>query len=176
VSALAGATPTPSQTIGPFFRSGFSWMRRRELVGPDAPGAVRLEGRVLDGDGAAVPDAVIEVFQADADGGYNPPWSGFGRCLTDGQGRYQFLTVKPGPVDEHQAPHIDVSVFARGVLQRLLTRVYFPDEAEANAADPLLRSIGDAGAAQTLIGRDGGDRLEFDIRLQGEGETVFLAW
>jgi protocatechuate 3,4-dioxygenase alpha subunit len=168
--------PTPSQTIGPFFRFGFSWMRRRELISAGAPGAIRIEGRVLDGEGAPVPDAVIEIFQADTNGGYAPTWTGFGRCLTDPEGRYRFVTVKPGRVDEQQAPHIEVAVFARGVLQRLLTRLYFPDEQEANAADPLLTAIGDGAAAATLVARAEGEGLTFDIRLQGEGETVFLAW
>lgn len=171
--------PTPSQTVGPFFRFGFSWLTStRNLVDTAAPGALTVAGRLLDGEGAAVPDGVVEIWQADAGGGFPPDspagWSGFGRALTDDDGRFRFTTVVPGPVDEDQAPHIDVSVFARGLLQRLVTRLYFPDQA-ANDADPVLTSVAPARRG-TLIAERDGPGLRFDIRLQGEGETVFFVW
>jgi protocatechuate 3,4-dioxygenase, alpha subunit len=168
--------PTPSQTVGPFFRFGMAWASRREVVPPESSGAIHLNGRVLDGDGEPVPDAVVEIFGADLAGGFPPGWDGFGRCLTDTKGRYGFVTVKPGSVDGYQAPHLDVSVFARGLLQRLVTRIYFPGEEEANAADPLLSNIGDRQRAATLVAVPSEGELVFDVRLQGERETVFLAW
>ncbi len=134
---------------------------------------------MFDGAGAPVPDAVLEVFQADGDGRFPPDaaedWSGFGRCLSDADGRFRFVTVKPGSVEPTAAPHIDVSVFARGLLQRLMTRCYFGDEAEANAADPLLVSIGPHAAA-TLVADLADGAYRFDIRLQGDKETAFFDW
>ena len=174
------SAPTPSQTVGPFFRFGFAWMDfMADLAPQGASEAFTLSGRVIDGTGQGVGDAVVEVFQADPDGRFpsssSEPWLGFGRCLTAPDGGYSFRTVKPGRVDGTQAPHIDVSVFARGVLQRVATRIYFPDEILANEADPLLNSIEQSRRA-TLIARPAGSDLHFDIRLQGEGETVFFAW
>jgi protocatechuate 3,4-dioxygenase, alpha subunit len=172
------AGPTPSQTVGPFFDIGFRWLHRPELVAPSHPDAIRLEGRVLDGRDTPVPDAVIEVFQADAKGRFPPDadegWCGFGRALSDIEGRFQFVTVKPGAVGEHDAPHLDLSVFARGLLQRLVTRCYFGDEA-ANATDPLLNEIGEA-AASTLVAAAEGRVYRFDVHLQGPKETAFFAW
>jgi protocatechuate 3,4-dioxygenase alpha subunit len=175
---------TPSQTVGPFFRFGLAWMGQADLVAPGSPGAVTLGGQVLDGDGAPVPDAVIEIWQADPDGRFPTdaagPWHGFGRSLTDDDGRYHFTTVRPGRVDDRQAPHIDVSVFARGLLQRLVTRAYLPDEVEVNGADPVLAALApDRRAtlvAEAVAAADGPDQLRFDIRLQGDRETVFFAW
>jgi protocatechuate 3,4-dioxygenase, alpha subunit len=161
-------------------------------VALDTPGAIRITGVVYDGAGVPVPDALIETWQADPDGrfadlhGHGGPselagFRGFGRYgVEDGDGHYEIVTVKPGPVaaaDPHgvaQAPHIDVSVFARGMLHRCVTRIYFADEVEANAADPGLARVAPERRA-TLIAEpiDGGYR--FDIRLQGEGETVFFA-
>ncbi|MGH9068191.1 MAG: protocatechuate 3,4-dioxygenase subunit alpha [Acidimicrobiales bacterium] len=193
---MTGATP--SQTVGPFFSFGMGWMEAgAELVGPGDPGALALHGRVLDGDGAGVPDALVEIWQADAGGRFpggrfpdgrlrgegpgpggpsEPEWSGFGRCLTGADGRYRFTTVQPGRVDSDQAPHIDVSIFARGLLQRLVSRVYFPDEERANRADPVLSGLDDRSRAATLVAvaDDGG--LRWDVRLQGDDETVFFAW
>ena len=165
--------PTPSQTIGPFFRFALDWMAERDLVPAGHPGRVVVSGRVLDGDDQPVPDAVIEIWQA---AGIDPPsgWSGFGRYLTDVDGRYRFATAKPAD-PRHQAPHIEVSVFARGLLQRLATRIYFPDELNANRSDPLLRLV-PAVRRDTLIASDDGAVLHFDIRLQGPHETVFLAY
>ena len=173
--------PTPSQTVGPFF--GFALLDHvgNELVTPDAVGAVRIEGLVIDGDGAPVPDAMVEIWQADPEGRYadadEDGFTGFGRCGTD-RGGFSFVTVKPGRVPgtngELQAPHLVVAVFARGLLRHLVTRMYFPDEAEANASDPLLAALDEAERA-TLIAAPDGEGLRFDIRLQGEGQTVFLA-
>lgn len=174
------SAPTPSQTVGPFFRFGFEWMDfTTELAPAGEPGAFLLSGKVIDGTGQGADDAVVEIFQAKPDGGFarsaSDPWLGFGRCLTAPDGGFSFRTVKPGRVDAEQAPHIDVSVFARGLLQRVATRIYFPDEMRANDADPLLSSIEEDRRA-TLIARPDGSGLRFDVRLQGEGETVFFAW
>jgi protocatechuate 3,4-dioxygenase alpha subunit len=179
---------TPSQTVGPFFAIALPWAGSAEVVPPGTSGAVRISGRVLDGAGAAVPDALIETWQADPAGGFEHPddprgagtrgFGGFGQCATGADGGFSVLTVKPGPLPAPgggvEAPHVDVSVFARGLLVRLVTRIYFPDEAEANAADPVLRSIANAAARATLIAvaEEGG--LRFDIRLQGDDETVFF--
>jgi protocatechuate 3,4-dioxygenase alpha subunit len=175
---------TPSQTVGPFFEFGMSWWSSAELVPPTSPGAVAIVGRVLDGDGEPVPDAVVETWQADTDGwfpgdgdgGGATSWSGFGRCLTDDTGSFRFTTVKPGAVDADQAPHVDVSVFARGLLQRLVTRLYFPDEDAANAVDPVLSAVDDPRRRASLVAVGEGDGLRFDIRLQGDDETVFFVW
>jgi protocatechuate 3,4-dioxygenase, alpha subunit len=172
--------PTPSQTIGPFFHFGMDWMEAADLVSRGSPGSVTFSGRIFDGAGDPVADAMVEIWQADRDGRFAPDvdraWTGFGRCLTDGEGRFRFTTVKPGVVDGGHAPHIDVSVFARGLLQRLVTRVYFPDEAPANASDPVLRAIDDPAARSTLVGDGEGGGLGFDIHLQGDQETVFFVY
>jgi protocatechuate 3,4-dioxygenase, alpha subunit len=172
--------PTPSQTVGPFFSLGMSWMGAQELVDPGQSGAIVLFGRVLDGASAPVPDAVIEIFHADPEGRFpratHDGWTGFGRALTDGDGAYRFVTSKPGALSENEAPHIDISVFARGLLQRVVTRCYFPDEPEANQQDSVLRSIDDEAVRASLLAHREGDGLRFDIRLQGDGETGFFAW
>jgi protocatechuate 3,4-dioxygenase alpha subunit len=161
--------PTPSQTVGPFFGFALPWEGGAEL----APGGIEIHGVVTDGDGRRVPDALIEIWQAGADGRYRPGF-GFGRCPTGADGRYAFTTVKPGAV-EGQAPHIAVSVLARGLLQRLVTRIYFPDEPEANAVDPVLQSVEDAQARAALVAAEDDDGLHFDIHLQGDHETAFFA-
>ncbi len=180
--------PTPSQTVGPFFGFALPWPDGPYVVPADTPGAIVLTGRVLDGDGAPVTDALVETWQADSDGRFAHPddprgpasggFRGFGRCPTDGEGRYRIVTLKPGrvpgPDGAAQAPHIDVSVFARGLLQRLVTRVYFPDEAEANAADPVLARV-DPDRRHTLVARQEEGGYRFDIRLQGADETVFFS-
>ena len=190
---------TPSQTIGPFFAVALCWADGPDVVPEGTPGAVWIGGRVTDGAGEPVPDALVETWQADPAGrfapggpggsGGPPGWSpggfptagfrGFGRCPTDAQGRWAIRTVKPGQLPTAdgglEAPHVDVSVFARGLLNRVVTRVYFPDEAEANAADPLLASIPDPAVRARLVAVAEEDRLRFDIRLQGEQETPFLA-
>ena len=182
--------PTPSQTVGPFFSIGFDWMHVTDLAKPQVAGErVSVEGRVLDGDGLPVPDAVLELWQANADGRYahpedvqdkalDPAFRGFGRVPTDPAGRFRFTTIKPGsvpgPHGTVQAPHIVVSFFCRGLLKRLVTRLYFPDEAR-NAACPVLGLV-KAERRDTLIARkgDGPGDLHWDVVLQGPGETVFF--
>jgi protocatechuate 3,4-dioxygenase, alpha subunit len=171
---------TPSQTIGPFFGVGLCWPDGSEVVAEGTKGAVLIAGRVTDGLGQPVPDALVETWQADGQGRLaHPGFRGLGRCPTDADGRWAVRTVKPGPLPAPEggleAPHLDVSVFARGLLHRLVTRVYFPDEADANAADPLLGSIRDPQARARLVAVAEGDGLRFDICLQGERETPFFA-
>ena len=157
---------TPSQTVGPYFALGLLDRRANELV----PEGIRITGRVLDGAGEPVPDAMVEIWQADDDGRYRPDF-GWGRAGCEGEGRFSFVTRKPGRV-QGQAPHLSVLVFARGLLKPVRTRMYFPDEEAANATDPVLCAVDDA---RTLIARSTEDGLEFDIHLQGEDETVFFA-
>ena len=190
---------TPSQTVGPFFHYALTptdyaftnWIATNDLVTADAGGQkIRVEGRVLDGEGAAVPDAIIEIWQADASGIYASPadkraranssFRGTGRTPTGADGAFAFDTVKPGavpgPAGKPQAPHINVLVLGRGLLRQLHTRIYFAGEA-ANAADPVLALVADADRRATLIAKPVADRAgvyQFDIRLQGAGETVFF--
>jgi protocatechuate 3,4-dioxygenase alpha subunit len=194
---VSGATPegalppTPSQTVGPFFSFGLEWEDGPFVVPEGSEGAIRIEGRLFDGLGHPVPDGLIETWQADADGRFADSadprgaveWKGFrgfGRCPTDGEGRWSILTLKPGqvpgPGDTVQAPHLAVSVFSRGLLARLVTRIYFADEEERNAADPVLRSLrGGEVERQTLIAAPVEGGYRFDIHLQGPDETVFFA-
>jgi protocatechuate 3,4-dioxygenase alpha subunit len=186
-----GLESTPSQTVGPFFHDALLDEDHSELISPDHPEAIRIEGAVYDGAGESVSDAMIEIWQANQAGRYNDPkddrehlpldpetFSGFGRSGTDAGGRFSFVTVKPGPVPTPdggmQAPHIMVSVFARGLLKRVVTRIYFPDEEEANTNDPVLSSIEDLEFRRTLVALDEGDALRFDIYLQGENQTAFF--
>ena len=173
-------TITPAQTVGPFLSLGLAWPDGPHAVDPAAPGAVRIAGRLFDGNGDPVGDGMIETWQADPDGGFSPGgFRGFGRCLTDPDGAWGIVTLKPGPLPAPdgatEAPHLDVSVFARGLLHRLVTRIYFSDEDAANAEDPALLALPTDAARATLIAAavDGGYR--FDIRLQGPDETVFFA-
>lgn len=186
---------TPSQTAGPFFAIGLPWADGPYVVPEGTPGAITISGRVLDGAGAPVTDALVETWQAGPDGRFAHPddprsggeaagFRGFGRCPTDAAGRYCVMTLRPGRLPSAgggwEAPHLDVSVFARGLLDRVVTRIYFPDEEEANLADPVLRTIADPGRRATLIaaaqpgqpGQPG--EFRFDIRLQGRQETVFF--
>lgn len=181
---------TPSQTVGPYFSIGLPWAAGPHAVAPGTPGALTIRGRVLDGAGQAVPDHLIETWQADPDGRFADLWGhggptalagyrGFARCgAEDGDGTFSILTVKPGvvpgPGGGPQAPHIDVSLFARGLLQRVVTRIYFADEPEANAGDPVLQAV-PAARRDTLLARTTADGYHFDIRLQGDRETVFFA-
>ena len=162
---------TPSQTVGPYFTLGLFAAQADELVEPTSAGAVRVTGRVLDGAGDAVPDAMVELWQADEGGRYRGDF-GWGRSGCDADGRFSFMTVKPGSVGGADAPHLVLMVFARGLLRAVLTRMYFPDEEEANAGDPVLSRL---EGGSTLVARpvDGG--YEFDVRLQGDGQTVFFA-
>jgi protocatechuate 3,4-dioxygenase, alpha subunit len=190
---------TPSQTVGPYFSIGLTWADGVNAVEPGTPGALWIRGRLTDGNGHPVPDAVVETWQADPDGRFDhalatngsgrvraqagkgrweDAFRGLGRSPTDEDGRYSILTLKPGavagPDGRPQAPHVDVSVFARGLLKRVVTRIYFDDEPDANAADALLERITDPRERSTLIARRSDDGYAFDIRLQGDDETVFF--
>ena len=178
---------TPSQTIGPFFSIGLTWEDGAFAVPEGTDGAFWIRGRVTDGDGEPVPDAVVETWQADPDGRYSHPddpradgvdFRGFARAPTDRDGTFAIHTVKPGPVPgaggATQAPHLAMSVFARGLLNRVVTRVYFADEAELNAADPVLAGL-PADRRATLLAEPAEDGYRFDVRLQGADETVFFA-
>jgi protocatechuate 3,4-dioxygenase alpha subunit len=182
---------TPSQTVGPYFAIGMPWERGPLAVPEGTPGAIRIRGVVYDGAGIPIPDALIETWQADSEGGFADlhgygqrsqasDFRGFARYgEEDGDGSFEIVTVKPGPVSgpgtTTQAPHIDVSVFARGMLNRCVTRIYFADEPDANAADPVLVRV-PADRRATLLARpDGEESYRFDIRLQGENETVFFS-
>jgi protocatechuate 3,4-dioxygenase alpha subunit len=189
VTELLGLSP--SQTVGPYL--SIALLRdpiTPELVDPGDPRAVVLRGTLLDGAREPVTDGMIEIWQANAAGRYahaaddrtdlalEDGFLGFGRCSTVDNGTFEFVTVKPGqvpwPGGGLQAPHIEVGVFARGLLKRAVTRIYFPDAEEANAADPVLSRL-DEVARSTLVAvaEDGG--LRFDIRLQGPGQTTFFA-
>jgi len=160
---------TPSQTVGPFFGVGLPFEKGEQIVAPGSAGAIRIEGQVLDGNGQPVPDALLEIWQ---------PGTGFGRARTDSEGAFNFMTTKPGPTPapdgRPQAPHFNVTIFARGLLRHLLTRMYFPDETDANARDPVLNLV-EPARRDTLIAKNCGGVLHFDVRLQGERETVFFA-
>jgi protocatechuate 3,4-dioxygenase alpha subunit len=178
---------TPSQTVGPYLHIGLAWADGPEVVPDGAAGAFLVRGRVLDGAGAPVVDALVESWQADTHGRFahpddprgaaDPTFRGFGRCPTDSEGRYWLRTVKPGALPSRdggvEAPHLNLSIFARGLLDRVVTRLYFPDEPEANAADPVLQAIG-PDRRDTLIARPAAGGYEFDIRLQGDNETLFF--
>jgi protocatechuate 3,4-dioxygenase alpha subunit len=182
---------TTWQTVGPFFSIGFTWLYRDNLAGPGVSGErVEIAGRILDGDGNPVPDGIVEIWQADSRGKYADPddpqdksaeagFSGYGRVPTDDDGRFRFTTIKPGrvpgPDGKLQAPHLAVSVFTRGLLRRLITRIYFPDE-PSNAEDFAL-SLVEPRRRETLIAKKVDGRagmLEWDVKLQGERETVFF--
>jgi protocatechuate 3,4-dioxygenase alpha subunit len=175
----------PGQTVGPFFHLGLEYPQMNHLIPPGNPRAVRLHGRVTDGAGQPVPDAVIEIWQADPQGHIvrrpgslrRDGWTftGWGRAATDPDGLYQFSTLEPGSPGEGRAPFFAVTVFARGLLDRLFTRAYLPDDTAALAADPLLAAV-DPARRGTLITKRVDQGLEFDIRLQGAGETVFLTY
>ena len=178
--------PTAGQTIGPFYGFALSYERAHELVPPASPGAVRLHGTVYDGDGVPVPDSMVEIRQADPTGHVptregslrrdGTVFTGWGRCAADPGGRFSFTTLEPGATADGTAPFIAVTVFARGLLNRLFTRVYLPGDEGRLADDPLLSSL-DPGRRETLLAtREDDGSLRFDIRLQGERETVFLAF
>jgi protocatechuate 3,4-dioxygenase alpha subunit len=160
---------TPSQTVGPFFGVGLPFDKGEQIAPPGSAGVIRIEGQVLDGNRQPVPDALLEIWQVGA---------GFGRSRTDSEGAFSFTVTKPAPTPapdgRAQAPHLNVTVFARGLLRHLVTRMYFPDETEANATDPVLNLV-EPARRETLIAKSCGGVLHFDIRLQGERETVFFA-
>jgi len=177
--------PTPSQTIGPFFHDALLEKDLTRLVAPDHPKAIKITGVVYDGAGEPVTDAMVEISQGrpsdhrddpdTPDGGF----SEWGRSGTTDGGRFSFVTLKPAPLPapdgNFQAPHVNVVVFARGLLRQAVTRMYFPNEGEANAADPVLLSIGDGALRETLVAHDEGKgSYRFDVRLQGENQTAFF--
>jgi protocatechuate 3,4-dioxygenase alpha subunit len=174
------AEPTPSQTVGPYLHIGMiDGLIGPAAVAPGTPGAVVIRGRLLDGAAEPVPDGMIEAWSADADGRYDAPGHrGLARSGTLGDGAFELVVLKPGRVPAAdgalQAPHVAVGVFARGLLKRLATRLYFPDEADANAADPVLRLLSEEERA-TLVAVPGEGCVRFDIRLQGGGQTTFFA-
>ena len=194
---------TPSQTVGPFFAYGltprgrcqwdpngsYSWKETigDNLVTPDVSGdKIRIEGVILDGDGKPINDAMIEIWQADAQGRYanprdnralpNAKFKGFGRSATDKNGIYSFDTIKPGqvpgPKGKPQAPHIVFCIYSRGMLRQVYTRMYFPDD-PANASDMVLNLV-PTDRRQTLVARKEASKYRFDVRVQGENETVFF--
>jgi protocatechuate 3,4-dioxygenase, alpha subunit len=180
---------TPAQTVGPYLAIGLTWPDGPYAAEPGSPGAFWLRGRLLDGGGDPVPDGMVEIWQADRAGRFDHPddprgavltpgFRGFARSLTDGNGRWAVHTVKPGPLPDEfgevRAPHIDVSVFARGLLDRVVTRVYFADEQAANARDDTLRALPDDASRATLIAQPSDDGYQLDITLQGPDETVFF--
>jgi protocatechuate 3,4-dioxygenase, alpha subunit len=180
---------TTSQTVGPFFKIGLQWLYGHHLAAEGVTGErVTIQGRVIDGLGAPVEDAVLEIWQANAYGKYahpedtqdkpmDPNFKGFGRVPTNLEGAFRFATIKPGsvpgPDGKEQAPHLLISVFMRGLLPRLVTRMYFPDDAR-NAADPILNLV-EPSRRSTLVARKIADgMLEWNIILQGAVETVFF--
>jgi protocatechuate 3,4-dioxygenase beta subunit len=197
LEAGPGLVATTSQTVGPFYSIGLDALRREDLAPPGTAGTrVEVSGRVLDGEGKPVPDAFLELWQADARGRYahpadepalhpedardeppDPAFRGHGRVPVDADGRFRFATVKPGPVPgpdgRAQAPHLAVSVFARGLMKRLATRMYFPDE-PGNAADLALGLVEPARRATLVAASAKGGGLAWDVVLQGPGETVFF--
>ena len=185
---------TASQTVGPFLSIALKAKGQEYIVPETAKDALKVSGTVYDGEGQVVPDAVIEIWQANIFGKYDHPedisasevvddFTGFGRSCTDRDGRYFFVTLKPGRVSGRgntlQAPHLSVNVLARGMLKQQVTRIYFSDAVSANSEDPILNSIDDDLAKNTLIANrieSSGGIIEykFDIHLQGEMETVFF--
>lgn len=180
---------TASQTVGPYLHIGLTWLITDNLVAPGVEGEpITLQGRVTDADGAPVDDALVEIWQANRHGRYAHPedkgaapletsWHGFGRVPTDKDGRFRFTTIKPGRVPAPggglQAPHINVTVFMRGMLKQLHTRIYFPGD-PANDEDAVLASVPAARRATLIARADSAKSLVFDVRLQGAGETVFF--
>ncbi|HEY6758027.1 MAG TPA: protocatechuate 3,4-dioxygenase subunit alpha [Baekduia sp.] len=170
---------TPSQTVGPFFAIGLPWPDGPNAAAEDEPGALVISGVVTDGAGEPIGDAMIETWQPDAQGDFaqRPGFRGFARAGTDDDGVWAIRTVKPGRVPGADgglaAPHIDVSVFGRGLMHRSVTRIYFADEADANREDAVLASV-PAERRETLLATPTDDGYRFDIHLQGDGETVFF--
>jgi protocatechuate 3,4-dioxygenase, alpha subunit len=178
-SPVSNVVPTAGQTVGPFFGYALPFPDDQHLVPPGSPGSVRLHGGVYDGEGRPVPDAILELWQTDAEGNVvqapgslrrdGHTFTGWGRASTDRTGQYSFTTLTPG------APFFALAVFARGLLNRLFTRAYLPDA----AGDPFLATVGADRRSTLLATRDDTGPVtayRFDVRLQGEGETVFLAF
>ncbi|WP_394160736.1 protocatechuate 3,4-dioxygenase subunit alpha [Galactobacter valiniphilus] len=179
-------TPTPGQTIGPFYGYALPFKDGEKLVDRSHPGAVRLHGTVYDGAGAPVPDSLLEIWQADEHGtvvsepgsllrdGYT--FTGWGRQAVDNVGYFSFTTVNPGATEPGKAPFIQLVVCARGLLNRLFTRIYLPEDEAALAADPLLASLPPERRSSLIATREADGSLRFDVHLQGERETVFLSF
>lgn len=182
---------TTSQTVGPYFRIGLQWLHCDYLVPEGVSGdRIVIQGRIFDGDGVPVPDAVLEIWQANSHGKYahpedkqdkpvDPGFRGYGRVLVNQDGAFRFTTIKPGPVPgpegKEQAPHLVISIFMRGLLKRLVTRVYFPGDGR-NATDPILNVV-EPDRRATLIAIHSADSpglLEWNVVLQGVNETVFF--
>jgi|ERR1041385_5104231 protocatechuate 3,4-dioxygenase alpha subunit len=176
---------TPSQTVGPFFSIGLSWPGGAHVVPEGTPGGIWIRGAVLDGAGEPVPDALLESWQANQDGAFVAHaeagrfgrFRGLGRCPTSPDGTFGFFTIKPGRVPDArgalQAPHIAVAIFARGLIEHLVTRIYFVDE--DNDMDPVFRSLEHDPRRRTLLATVEPGGYHFDVRLQGPNETIFFA-
>jgi protocatechuate 3,4-dioxygenase alpha subunit len=186
--ARRGETPLPptaGQTVGPFFAFGLEYPKMHQVAFPHSPGAILLSGVVLDGAGSPIPDACLEIWGADSDGTVSRArgsfrrddhtFTGFGRAFTTDEGRFEFWTRNPGAA-EGKAAFFAVVVFARGLPDKLRTRIYLPEDGEALAADALLSSLGEQERATLVARRTPDGHLAHDIRLQGEKETVFLAF
>jgi protocatechuate 3,4-dioxygenase alpha subunit len=183
-------TTTPSQTVGPYFAIGLPWPEGPYAIAPDHPDAITITGLLRDGAGAPIADSLVEIWGADPEGRFADLWGhggpsavkgfrGFARYGEEaGDGEFEIVTLKPGPVSVAGgvtlAPHIDVTVFARGMLRHLVTRMYFADEQEANAADPVLARVPHE-RRETLLATPIAGGYRFDIQIQGPGETVFFA-
>lgn len=176
-------TPTPGQTVGPFFHYALPYADGPRLAPPSFPHPIRLHGTVYDGAGTPVPDALLEIRQADASGHLprsegslrrDSRFTGWGRAATDAAGRYAFTTVEPASVRDGAAAYFGVVVFARGLLDRLFSRIYVPGP--ATDSDPLLSGLHEERRDTLIAVRDSDGDLRHDIRLQGERETVFLTF
>lgn len=175
--------PTAGQTVGPFFRFGLEFEGMERVAFPHSPGSLVLGGTIYDGNGVPIPDGVVEIFGADSDGSVprargtlkrdGHSFTGFGRAFTDDEGRYEFWTRNPGPICGG-APFFAVVLWTRGLPNKLHTRIYLPEDEARLAADPLLASLDESERATLVARRTPGGNLEHDVRLQGEGETVFL--
>ena len=191
MTGLPGDRPglTPSQTVGPYLSIGLTWTEGAFAADPGTPGAFWLRGRLLDGAGHPIPDGLVESWQADPAGAFDsaedprgahryPGFRGYARSSTDGDGAFEIFTLKPGRLPDGaggwQAPHIDLSVFARGMLDRVVTRAYFADEVVANELDAVLLTV-PADRRPTLLARPTADGYRMDIQLQGDAETVFFS-
>ena len=182
---MTALVPTPGQTVGPFFGYALPFGHDNELVPLSHPSAVRLHGRVIDGEGRGVPDALLELWQAGLDGTVvqqpgslrRDGWTftGWGRASTDAEGGYVFTTLRPGASAPGKAAFFAVTIFARGLLNRLFTRAYLPDDPDALSRDPLLAGLEDGRRSTLLCGADDSG-YAFDVRLQGDDETVFLRY